>query len=461
MNKIINKLIAISFSLFLSGCGDLMKSAPPPPPKAENFLTLADVNGRVSLKEDSPGVRVIRTKAKSFIKRNDIRSAKISARNTAVSYAVDEMVRELLTEETYNNNYEQIEKYTSQNLDNYVVDSEIIAEKKIFADKFYGIDSAVKVNRQKVLVALQKDLKLINTSSSTLVVVITSKKGIDLSQSGFQFSDLEDALMNQIQTDLNQRGLRAMDFRNAVTSMQTDDKLKEQFGKISKEQFMAVVSGSPADQAALNKQIQNAENFYTTGLSLLQQLAKVVVEVNIFAINGNVQGDLALSLNVTAKNISTGRGGAFANSVLNVARRGGPNTIASAMITGLVTDTYDEMKTEFIPQVIKEMSTISVGGNKLMPYEIVLKDFKSKEVRRFRSAIDQQQSDQFRYIDYNNTLADAQPSLISIRVRFAGRPDRLADKLMGILDSQQVDFKEPKVAPELKDIVIEKVKGEE
>ena len=32
---------------------------------------------------------------------------------------------------------------------------------------------------------------------------------------------------------------------------------------------------------------------------------------------------------------------------------------------------------------------------------------------------------------------------------------------MGILDSQQVDFKEPKVAPELKDIVIEKVKGEE
>ena len=123
------------------------------------------------------------------------------------------MVRELLTEETYNNNYEQIEKYTSQNLDNYVVDSEIIAEKKIFADKFYGIDSAVKVNRQKVLVALQKDLKLINTSSSTLVVVITSKKGIDLSQSGFQFSDLEDALMNQIQTDLNQRGLRAMDFR--------------------------------------------------------------------------------------------------------------------------------------------------------------------------------------------------------------------------------------------------------
>ena len=453
----ITPIIFLGLTFFLNACF----GPEPQKPKPEEFLTLADLTGRVTLQEDSPDVRVLRVKNKAFIKRNDIRAAKAKAIENANIQAVDMMIQELLPPETYNNKFEIIEKYISSNVQKYVVDTEVNDEKKIFGGTYYGIDSAVKVNRQQVLVALQKDLKLINTSSNTLVTVITSKKDLDLSASGFTFSDIEDAMMNQIQTDLNQRGLRAMDFRNAVTSMQTDDKLKEQFGKISKEQFMAVVSGSPADQAALNKQIQNAENFYTTGLSLLQQLAKVVVEVNIFAINGNVQGDLALSLNVTAKNISTGRGGAFANSVLNVARRGGPNTIASAMITGLVTDTYDEMKTEFIPQVIKEMSTISVGGNKLMPYEIVLKDFKSKEVRRFRSAIDQQQSDQFRYIDYNNTLADAQPSLISIRVRFAGRPDRLADKLMGILDSQQVDFKEPKVAPELKDIVIEKVKGEE
>ena len=206
-----------------------------------------------------------------------------------------------------------------------MVDTEVNDEKKIFGDTYYGIDSAVKVNRQQVLVALQKDLKLINTSSNTLVTVITSKKDLDLSASGFTFSDIEDALMNQIQTDLNQRGLRAMDFRNAVTSMQTDEKLKKEFAKISKEQFMAIVSGSPADRALLDKQIQNSEEFYSTGLSLLQQMAKVVVEVNIFSVSGNVQGDIALSLNVTAKNISTGRGGAFANSVVNVARRGGTN----------------------------------------------------------------------------------------------------------------------------------------
>ena len=448
-------LVHILFVVLLVGCASAPK--PTPKPKAENFLTLADVNGRISFRESNstPDIRVIRAKAKAFIKQNDLRSAKILATNQATSYAVDDMVRELLTEENYNNNFEKIEEYLSKNLDSYVVDKEIVAEKRIFANKYYGIDTAFKISRQKVLVALQKDLKLINTSSSTLVVVITSKKDIDLSGSGFQFGDLEEALLNQIQTDLNQRGLRAMDFRNAVTHLQTDEKTKEQFGKISKEQFLAVVSGSPADHALLNKQIQDAEGFYTTGLSLLQQLAKVVVEVNIFSISGNTKGDLALSLNVTAKNISTGRGGAFANTVANVARRGGPNVIPSAMITGLVQDTYQDLKREFIPQVIKEMSTITVGGDKLMPYEIVLKGFDSRNVRRFRSALDQRQNDQFRYIDYDNTLAGTEPSIVTIRVRYAGKPDRLADLLMGILDGQQIDFKEPRVAPELKDIVIE------
>ncbi|MDP6383774.1 MAG: hypothetical protein QF385_11185, partial [SAR324 cluster bacterium] len=186
-------------------------------------MTLADLTGRVTLQEDSPDVRVLRVKNKAFIKRNDIRAAKAKAIENANIQAVDMMIQELLPPETYNNKFEIIEKYISSNVQKYVVDTEVNDEKKIFGDTYYGIDSAVKVNRQQVLVALQKDLKLINTSSNTLVTVITSKKDLDLSASGFTFSDIEDALMNQIQTDLNQRGLRAMDFRNAVTSMQTDE----------------------------------------------------------------------------------------------------------------------------------------------------------------------------------------------------------------------------------------------
>jgi hypothetical protein len=440
--------------LFISGCAD---KQPAPQPKPEEFLTLADLSGKVTLREDSPDVRVIRIKAKAFIKRNDINAAKAKATETAMAQAVAEMVRELLPQEDYNNNYEVIEKYLSSNIQKYVDKTEVTDEKKIFDGKYYGVDTAHKVNRQKVLVALQKDLKLINNSSSTLVPIITSKKNIDLSKSGFTFSDLEEALMNQIQTDLNQRGLRAMDFRNAVTSVQTDEKVKKQFAKISKEQFMAIVSGSPADKALLNTQIQNAEEFYTTGLSLLKLMAKVVVEVNIFAVSGNVKGDMALSMNVTAKNVSTGRGGAFANSVINVARRGGPSVIPSAMITGLVKDAYKEMEEEFIPQVIKEMSTISVGGRRLIAYELVLKDFKSNEVRKLRSKLKQIESDELRYVSYDNSL----PTIVTIIVRHAGKVEDLGDIVMELLDSAGINTKEPIVAPDLTDLVFVRLPDEE
>ena len=452
MSKRMFLLILASVILVLVGCADKEVA-----PKPEDFLTLADLSGRVNLKEDSPGVRVIRIKAKAFIKRNDIRAAKAKAMEIASTQAVDAMVRELLPDENYNNNFENIKDYLSKNVQKYIVSSEVNDEKKIFGGGYYGIDSAHKVDRQKVLVALQKDLKLIDNSASSLVVVITSKKDIDLSASGFTFKDIEEALMNQIQTDLNQRGLRAMDFRNAVTSAQTDEKLKEQFGKISKAQFMAIVSGSPADKALLNTQIQNAEEFYTTGLSLLQMLAKVVIEVNIFAVSGNIKGDMALSLNVTAKNISTGRGGAFANSIVNVARRGGANTIASSMITGLVKDSYTDMQKEFVPQVIKEMSTISVGGNPLIAYELVLKDFKSKEVRSLRTKLKQSDSDEFRYISYDNSV----PTIVTIIVRHAGKVEDLGDKVMEIFDSKGINTKEPIIAPDLTDIVFVRLLDEE
>ena len=444
--------ILIGLTLLISGCAEKK-----PEPKPEEFLTLADLTGRVTLKEESPDVRVIRIKAKAFIKRNDIRTAKAKAMETASAQAVDAMVRELLPEEDYNNNFENIDKYLSSNVQKYIVSSEVTDEKKIFGGKYYGLDTAHKVNRQKVLVALQKDLKLINNSASTLVPVVTSKKNIDLSAAGFTFKDLEDAIMNQIQTDLNQRGLRAMDFRNAVISVQSDEKVKKEFAKISKDQFMAIVSGSPADRALLDSQIQDAEAFYKTGLSLLKQMAKVVVEVNIFSVSGNIKGDLALSLNVTAKSVSTARGGAFANTIINVARRGGPNVITSAMITGLVKDAYQDMQKNFIPQVIKEMSTISIEGKRLIAYDLVLKDFKSKEVRKIRTKLKQSESDEFRYISYDNSV----PTIVTIVVRHAGKVEDLGDNIMGIFDSAGINTKEPIVAPDLTDLVFVSIPDEE
>ena len=424
------------------------KSKPEPPPP-EEFLTLADVSGRPTLAEDSPDVRVIQVKTKSFIKQNDLRAAKTKAVELATVVAVDEMVRELLPSSTYNENYEKIEDYLSRNINNYVDDQEVVGERRIFMGQYYGISAAFKVNRQKVLVALQKDLKLINTSQNALVAIITNRKNIDLSSAGFTFTDLEEAFLNQIQTDMNQRGLQMMDYRNAITSMQNNEDAVREIATISKDQFMALLSDSNSDGNLLAEQIQLSDEFYESGLNVLRQLAKVVIEVNIFAVSGNVQGDLALSLNVTAKNIASDRGGAFANTVINVSRRAGPNSVQSAMIAGLVQDAYQEMQQEFVPQVLKEMSTISIDRDALVAYDLVFRGFDKNDGGRLRRMIQDKEDKNFRYLSFDNSV----PSIISIRVRHAGRLEDLADRVMRMMDTNSFKVEEPIIAPDIRDLV--------
>ncbi len=454
--KIRSILILIAIvSLITAGCS---KTKPKEMPVSEEeFLTLADIGGRTTFQEDSPDVRVIKVKAKALIKKNDIRLAKRNALDNAGKIAVESMVRELMTSDDYNRRYDEIERYFSKNIDKFIVDREIVGERKIYNDRYYGISGAFKVSRQKTLVALQKDLRFIDASGSTMITVITSKKGLDLSGVGYKFQDIEDMLMNQMQTDLNQRGLRAMDFRNAITAMQTNEGKRKDFAKLSKEQFMTMITGSSAGDAAFNQQLKESEEFYSSGLTLLKQLAKVVVEINILSVD-NTDKALVLGVDVTAKNISTATGGAFAHETFNVARRTGPNTSPAAMITELVRDTYQEMKTRFIPQVIKEMSIVDVTGNKLIRYELVMKGFDGKDFRTIRRSVEKAQSDKFRYIDYDNTLKDANPSINIIFVRYAGRLSELADNVVDALDDANLPADDPIVAKDVTDLVFEKLK---
>jgi len=86
----VKHIVLLLLTVALVACS---KSKLPPPP--EEFLTLADVSVRPTLVEDSPDVRVI-VKTKSFIKQNDLRTAKTKAVELATVAADDEMVRELL-----------------------------------------------------------------------------------------------------------------------------------------------------------------------------------------------------------------------------------------------------------------------------------------------------------------------------------------------------------------------------
>ena len=452
--RTIQGVFFVTFLLVLTSCSSGKKQEPII--TQENFLTLADVTGRTNLKEDSPDVRVINVKAKALIKKNNIRAAKQKAVDNAAKIAVEEMIRELMPAELYNRRYEEIERYFSKNIHKYIVEYRIGKERKIYLGRFYGIAASFKISRQKVLVALQKDLRIIDASQSSLVTVITSKKGLDLASIGITFSDVENALMNQIQTHLNQRGLKAIDFRNAVASMQSDPKMKQAFSKISKTQFMAMIAGSSAEDALLDEQVEKSEAFYATGLSILKQMAKVVVEINILSVS-KTGNSMVLNMNITAKNISVASGGAFANTIIQTARRAGSESDDSAMVTALIKDAYKDMDREFIPQIIKEMSTIDVGGKKLIQYELVMKGFNSKEFRKIRSAIEKAQNDHLRYLDYDNSLKRANPSINRVFVRYSGKSSKLGDTVMEILDSRGISADEPTVAPGLRDLVFEKL----
>ena len=126
------------------------------------------------------------------------------------------------------------------------------------------------------------------------------------------------------------------------------------------------------------------------------------------------------------------------------------------MITGLGKDSYADLESEFIPQVIKEMSTISVGGKRLTSYELVFRDFGSKEIRSLRRKLYQGQTDDFSYISYDNSV----PTIVTVRVRYSDSLERLADKIMILLDDSGINSKEPIVAPELTDLVFVRIPDE-
>jgi hypothetical protein len=448
-------LLIAAVSLIAAGCGPT-KPATKPVIEAE-FLTLADISGSTSFKAGPHGVRIIKVKAKALIKRDDVRLAKKNALQNATKMAVEAMVRELMNAEDYNRGYKEIGNFFFKNIDQYVLDREVISEKKIYNDKYYGILAAFKVNRQATLIALQKNIKLIDATRYPLVTVITSEKEQnDSTAVNYKLSKIEDILMNQLQTNFNQSGLKAMDFRNALVSMQTNEKKKAAYAALSKEQFMAMVSGSSAKDAAFNQQVKQAEGFYSSGLTLLKELAKVVVEVNILSLSKE-NDKMVLSVAVTAKNIATATGGAFAHKTLNVGRSAPQGAVTNAVVIALVQDTCQEIVEEFVPQVIGEMSTVDVGGNKLVQYELVMKGFNSKQFREIRGTIKDSQTDNFRFIGYDNTLRKANPSINIVFVRYSGEFSSLADDVMDILDTAGLPAEDPIVAEDLTDLVFERL----
>ena len=95
------------------------------------------------------------------------------------------------------------------------------------------------------------------------------------------------------------------------------------------------------------------------------------------------------------------------------------------------------------------MSTISVGGKILSSLELVFEGYRGKEIQRLRGKLYQGQSDEFRFISYDNSV----PTIVTVKFRYFGKDERLAEKIMGLLDDVSINAKEPIVSPEITDLV--------
>ncbi len=87
-----------------------------------------------------------------------------------------------------------------------------------------------------------------------------------------------------------------------------------------------------------------------------------------------------------------------------------------------------------------------------------MKAYTGSEFRKIRNLIEKAQTDKFRFIDFDNSLKAAKPSINRVFVRYAGKSSRLSDTILDLLDGSNMSAEEPVIAPGLTDLVFEKIK---
>lgn len=183
----------------------------------------------------------------------------------------------------------------------------------------------------------------------SLVAVVTSSPGWDTS-SIFKLSDVEAIFLNHLQAITNQKGFRTIDFRYAANSLASDSSIKSHFKEISEKTFLDIASCSGTDKRT------TCLKPHFRGLIMLRDMAGVVIEINLKSLTKSEMDStsmMILNVGVHARDIISGN--FVASTVVQVARRGGPNSTDHAMFTALIGDACDNMNKEVLPDVLRNL----------------------------------------------------------------------------------------------------------
>lgn len=420
----------------------------------EQFVTLADVpaNLRGPVSEDlrnKPNQRIVTLRVKAAIRNNDHNGARERAQAQGRVIAVDQVVRDVLTAKVYNKNYKVIERFIGNRSHNFVVDQMYLGGRPIYKDAYYGIFIQYVVDRNKVLQALEKDLKLVNNAmlGRSVLVEVVSRKDIDFSRFGsdteFDYDDFIQVTKDKIGTQFFKSGLEVKDLGVALN--------EKAYSETDKKAFWNYLQGrKPGDGASPTA--QKAREYRELGTELLKTLSNVSIEFNVLSFTYNANKEGILQVNLTARRIDQPGGTPISTGLFKAARIdvNDPN----AMIGALIEDIFEEMNRSFIPDVRNELSSLELDEGELVRYELILRGF------------DRQTNDKIRRTMKNRAIPgtlemgnfeNVVPGLAKLAVRWNGEILDLNDLIMDTLEKEyKIEY--PSVSENAYDLVLQHIK---
>ncbi len=396
------------------------------------------------LPEYNAGQRAYNARAQAPVINNDLAQAERVAAKRARRLALDQAARELLSPEAYNKNFKKIWTRLSRRPGNLILQEKTLRKEGILDNQYAAVSTAFVINRGKLIQVLQKELKVLDQSHSSIIVLVESPEGQNLDALGYKMTDLETGLLQGLSAKLYAQGFSVMDYQNLLSHLSANPAIGKQARRLTAGQYFELAS-KPG--SASGKQ-------YAQALAVLQGLAKVIIKLNIEQV-GYQNQQLHMALSLTAVNISTLKGGAMIHTRVRSARYGGSTAQPGAMIAASIDDLLNRAGEDFIPQITKEFNIIDQSPGKLLPYQVTLSGYDESEVQQLIQAMRDAEGEDFRLQGENPKAFSSDPPKALINLRVAARPAVLSQKLFAITQKAGVKGVPPLIEEGLLDLILE------
>ena len=352
-----------------------------------------------------------------------------AAKERARFLALDQVGRELLPPEIYNEQSEKIAKKLNARPQNYLIREEFTESRKLLSG-LYGVSGSFLVDKAKIVQLFQKNLRILDQGHNAIVVLVSSPADEKLANVDFKADDLQTSMVSAVEAKLNGAGFKAVNFQNVLVSLRQSKQLQSKTNQLKPDELFELASGKG-----------DRSEFYVKSMAHLKGMAKVIIRVQVLEVSFKNQ-TLAISANLSAVNISTPMGGTFASGREQVFWQGGVDAHPSAMMAAALGEMADKVERNFLPKVMSEMNAVDETPGKLTPYKVSLVGFDEDEVKDFTKALKESGDKKLMLGEKNLKQIDADPKLAELEIRYSGKASDFEGKIKAIAKDADLDLKD-------------------